>query len=112
MDETLETRPSRDSEPGSIRRYSHEGMRPMHFQVRTDNHIENSEALIDGIRGEIENALMERFADRIRRVEAYLQDMNSHKSGIDTRCSIEISLKGPQPVAVQDKAASVDEAVS
>jgi len=84
----------------------------MHFQVRTDNHIENSEALIDGIRGEVENALMERFADRIRRVEVYLQDMNSHKSGIDTRCSIEISLKGHQPVAVQDKAASVEEAVS
>src|SRR6476659_796065 len=75
------------------------GINKMHFQVRTDNHIENSEALIDGIRGEVENALMERFADRIRRVEVYLQDMNSHKSGIDTRCSIEISLKGHQPVA-------------
>jgi len=87
-------------------------MGKMHFQVRTDNHIENSEALIDGIRGEIENALMERFSDRIRRVEVYLQDINSHKRGIDTRCSIEITLKGHQPIAVQDKAASVEEAVS
>jgi ribosome-associated translation inhibitor RaiA len=84
----------------------------MHFQVRTDNHIENSEALTDSIRGEVESAFVERFSDRIRRVEVYLQDTNSHKSGIDTRCSIEISLSGHQPLAVHDIAASPQEAVS
>lgn len=84
----------------------------MHFQVRTDNHIENSEALIDSVRDEVEAALLPRFEDRIRRVEVYLQDMNSHKKGVDTRCSIEVSLAGHQPVAVDDKATSVEEAVS
>lgn len=83
----------------------------MHFQVRTDNHIENSEALIQSIRDEVEGVLSPRYADRIRRVEVYLQDMNSHKGGIDTRCSIEVSLAGHQPVAVDERAAGVDDAV-
>ena len=84
----------------------------MHFQVRTDNHIDNNEELQDRIRAEVEGALDPRFTDRIRRVEVYLQDMNSHKRGIDTRCCIEVSLAGHQPVAVDDRAADLDEAVS
>jgi len=84
----------------------------MHFQVRTDNHIQNSEALADGIRDEVEAALIPRFEHLIRRAEVYLQDMNANKGGIDIRCSIELSLAGHQPVAADDKAATVDDAVS
>jgi len=84
----------------------------MHFQVRTDNRIENSEGLTDRIRDEVESALAPRLKDRIRRVEIYLQDMNSQKGGVDTRCSIEVSLAGHQPVAVSDLGTSVDVAVS
>jgi ribosome-associated translation inhibitor RaiA len=84
----------------------------VHFQVRTDNHIENSEELTSSIRAEVEGALSDRFLDRIRRIEVYLQDMNAHKGGVDTRCSIEVSLAGHQPVAVDDRATGVDEAVS
>jgi|GEM_PF-730721 len=85
----------------------------MHFQVRTDNHIHNSEALETKIRDEVEGALLTpRFADRVRRVEVYLQDMNSHKRGVDTRCSIEVSLAGHQPVVVAEQATSVDAAVT
>ncbi len=84
----------------------------MHFQVRTDNHIENSEDLISSIQAEVEGALKDRFVDRIRRVEVYLQDMNAHKGGVDTRCSIEVSLAGHQPVAVEERATGLDEAVS
>ncbi len=84
----------------------------MHFQVRTDNHIENSEGLISSIQAEVEGALSDRFMDRIRRVEVYLQDMNAHKGGVDTRCSIEVSLAGHQPVAVEERATGIDEAVS
>ncbi len=83
----------------------------MHFQVRTDNHIHNSEELTDRIRDEVEGALSPRFIDRVRRVEVYLQDLNGHKKGIDTRCSIEVSLAGHQPVAVDDIATNVDDAV-
>ena len=84
----------------------------MHFQVRTDNHIPNSEDLTERIRDEVEGALNPRFTDRIRRVEVYLQDMNGHKKGVDTRCSIEVSLAGHQPVAVDERATTIEDAVT
>lgn len=84
----------------------------MHFQVRTDNHIPNSEALGDSLRAEIEAALFPQFEGRVRRVEVYFQDMNSHKRGTDIRCAIEASLAGHQPVAVSETASSLDAAAS
>jgi hypothetical protein len=84
----------------------------MHFQVRTDNHIDNNEALADGIRAEVEGALGSRYHDQVRRVEVYLQDVNGHKGGIDIRCAIEADLAGYPAVVVDDRAASVDDAVS
>lgn len=84
----------------------------MHFQVRTDNHIENSEALIASVQAEVEALVHPRFTDRIRRVEVYLQDMNSEKkTGIDTRCAIEATLAGHQPVVVDERATSVEQAL-
>jgi ribosome-associated translation inhibitor RaiA len=84
----------------------------MHFQVRTDNHIQNSEALSDGLRAEVEGALFPQFEERIRRVEIYFQDMNSHKRGTDIRCAIEVSLAGHQPIAVSNSSSSLDAAAS
>ncbi len=76
----------------------------MHFQVRTDNHLPNSEELTDKIRDEVEGALAHRYHGQVRRVEVYLQDLNGHKHGVDKRCSIEVSLAGHSPVAAEDKA--------
>src|SRR5262245_54398198 len=84
----------------------------MLFQVRTDNHFKNWEGLAEGIRADVESALTPTFSDRLRRVEVYLQDLNSHKGGVDTRCAIEAHLAGYQPVAVSNEAPNVDEAVS
>jgi ribosome-associated translation inhibitor RaiA len=84
----------------------------MHFQVRTDNHIPNSEALIESVRAEVEAAIHPRFTHWVRRIEVYLQDTNAPKGGIDTRCSIEASLSGHQPIAVAEMAENVDDAVS
>jgi hypothetical protein len=84
----------------------------MLIQVRTDNHIANREDLADRVRAEVEGAVERRFADRLRRVEVYLQDVNSHKGGVDKRCSIEAHPAGHQPVAVHDQAARIEEAVS
>ncbi len=84
----------------------------MHFQVRTDNHIKNSEALADHVRAEMDGALIERYADRIRRVEVYLQDMNAQKGGDDIRCSIELHLAGLPPIAVDHRSPALDESVS
>ena len=52
----------------------------MQFQVRTDNHLPNSEELSDKIRDEVEGALAHRYHGQVRRVEVYLQDMNGHKA--------------------------------
>jgi ribosome-associated translation inhibitor RaiA len=84
----------------------------MHFQVRTDSNIENSESLIEAIRADVDATLVPRFGDQLRRVEVYLQDENSHKSGSrDKRCAIEVHLAGYPTIAVDDKADSIDEAV-
>ena len=83
----------------------------MLFQLRTDNHIKDHERLGDGIRADLESTLTPNLLGRLRRVEVYLQDVNSHKGGIDKRCAIEAHPVGHQPVAVSNEAASVDEAV-
>ncbi len=84
----------------------------MLLQVRTDNHIENSAELETRVRAEVEGALLPQFGDRLRRVEVYLQDANSHKGGTDKRCAIEAHLAGRQPVTVHGQAASLDDLVS
>ncbi len=82
----------------------------MQFQIRTDNHIKNSEALAERVRAEVEGTVTRRFTNRLRRVEVYLQDTNGPKGGIDTRCAIEAHLAGHTPVAVEHRAANLDEA--
>jgi hypothetical protein len=84
----------------------------MRFQIRTDNHIDNTEELAAWIQAEIESAVTPRFADRLQRVEVYLQDLNAHKGGLDKRCLIETHLSGHQPVVVSNDAAGIHEAVS
>ncbi|HYH64099.1 MAG TPA: HPF/RaiA family ribosome-associated protein [Urbifossiella sp.] len=83
----------------------------MIFQVRTDNHIRNSEAFADSIRATVEAELSPRFGDRLRRVEVYLEDTNADKGGVDTRCSVEVHLAGRPSVAAHDVATDVDTAV-
>lgn len=83
----------------------------MIFQVRTDNHIRYSAELSDSIRADVEGTLVPRFADRLRRVEVYLEDVNGHKGGIDIRCSIEVHLAGHPAVAAEDRADNVETAV-
>ena len=83
----------------------------MIFQVRTDNHIQNSELFSESIRADVEAALGPRFGDRLRRVEVYLEDVNADKGGVDTRCSIEVHLAGLPAVTAEDRAADVETAV-
>ncbi len=85
----------------------------MLIQVRTDNHITNSEDLAARVRDEVEGAVGHRFGTQLRRVEVYVQDVNSHKGGAtDKRCSVEAHLAGMPPIAVHDHGATVDEVVS
>jgi ribosome-associated translation inhibitor RaiA len=83
----------------------------MIFQVRTDNHIRNSEELSDSLRADVETALGTRFGDRLRRVEIYLEDTNANKGGVDIRCSVEIHLSGQPAMAAEGRSADLETAV-
>lgn len=83
----------------------------MHFQLRTDNHITNSEELAASVRADAEAAFADRLGDRLRRVEVYLEDMNADKGGMDIRCTVEVHLAGMPAVAAEHRAGDVDEAV-
>lgn len=83
----------------------------MILQVRTDNHLKNSDQLSESIRADVEAAIGSRFGDRLRRVEVYLEDMNADKGGVDTRCTVEMHLAGRPAVVAEDRATDVETAV-
>jgi hypothetical protein len=84
----------------------------MKIQVNTDHNVEGSEALVLMVEAEVQSAL-ERFVDRLTRVEVHLGDENGEKdgSGADKRCMLEARPAGMQPVAVTDFADTVEQAV-
>ncbi len=85
----------------------------MHIEVKTDNHIQNDERLIEYTRDALKKAL-DRFQDRVTRVEAHFADENGPlKEGpADIRCSLEARLSGLDPAGVTHHAPSVREALS
>jgi hypothetical protein len=83
----------------------------MTFLLRTDNHIRNSEDFTESVRADLEAELTPRYGDRLRRVEVYLEDVNSGKGGGDTRCAIEIHLAGLQPFVAEGNAADPESAI-
>jgi ribosome-associated translation inhibitor RaiA len=83
----------------------------MKIQINTDNHIDGSAALSAHISATLEHAL-QRFSEQITRVEAHLSDENGDKNGQhDQLCMLEARLKGRQPVAVTEFAATQEQAV-
>ena len=83
----------------------------MLIHVRTDNHIEAPEELVAGVTTAIEDSLG-RFQPQLTRVEVYLADENSHKTGDnDKRCTIEARLSGLQPLAATGSGAILDQAL-
>ncbi|HEX5043693.1 MAG TPA: HPF/RaiA family ribosome-associated protein [Candidatus Polarisedimenticolaceae bacterium] len=83
----------------------------MQIQVNTDSNIEGREKLADHVRTVVETTLI-RFKDQITRVEVHLSDENGAKGGgDDKRCKMEARLKGRQPVAIMDDAASLSRAI-
>ncbi|MGR6034654.1 MAG: HPF/RaiA family ribosome-associated protein [Candidatus Nitrosoglobus sp.] len=83
----------------------------MQIRVNTDSNIKNGEGLAQQVRTTVVSAL-ERFGDRITRVEAHLSDENSHKFGTDDkRCLLEARLAGLQPIAASHQAATLQQAI-
>jgi hypothetical protein len=66
----------------------------MQIEISTDSNIEGREELATHVKGVVESAL-NRFSDRITRVEVHLSDVNSDKGGEDgIRCVMEARLEG------------------
>jgi len=83
----------------------------MQILVNSDHHITGSESVTERVQSIVE-ASLERFADRITRVEVFLSDTNGAKhSARDKRCVMEARAPGVAPVAASDEAPSVLQAI-
>lgn len=83
----------------------------MQIQINTDKNVDGREQFAAQARSVVEGAL-DRFRDRITRVEVHISDENGKKSGPnDKRCMMEIRIEGRTPSAVTHDAATVEDAV-
>jgi ribosome-associated translation inhibitor RaiA len=84
----------------------------MQVLVNCDDQIVRDEALIRRVEGVITGAL-ERFSDRIARVEASLRDLNSANSADhDKICRVEVQIEGSEAqVSVSDEAMTLAAAI-
>jgi hypothetical protein len=81
-------------------------------QINTDKNIEGSERLSTFLT-EMITADLDRFSERITRVEVHLSDVNGAKKGLnDKKCLLEARLEGRKPIAVTNLANTSAEAVS
>jgi ribosome-associated translation inhibitor RaiA len=83
----------------------------MHIEVRTDNHIQGTERLVERVSEWTEHALS-RFARRITRIEVHVSDENGDKDTPgDTKCVMEARVEKRQPTVVTEHADNVEAAV-
>lgn len=76
----------------------------MQIQVNTDDHIQGGQSLAQWVREEVGSRLA-RFKDHITRLEVFLTDLDSAKSGVnDKRCRLEARVASRQPVTVTAEA--------
>lgn len=82
----------------------------MHVDISTDNTINGTEALVAELTATIRHDLAH-FEAHVTRVMAYVQDTNAGKSGPeDIGCTLEVRLKGQQPVVTKDASETVEKA--
>jgi ribosome-associated translation inhibitor RaiA len=82
----------------------------MQIQINTDRNIEGDAALVQQVKTSIRNSL-DRFSERVSRIEVHLSDQNSDKKFGDKRCLMEARLEGLQPISVSNSAADLEQAV-
>jgi ribosome-associated translation inhibitor RaiA len=80
-------------------------------QIHTDPNISSSAELTSQVEALVASTL-ERFSDRISRVQVHLGDENGDKNGSnDKRCMMEARIEGRPPIAVTQMAATLDQAM-
>ena len=83
----------------------------MLIEVRTDGNIQGSEQYSEEVKTVIQTAL-DRFGDRIRRVDVHLSDATGNKAGHDDKCcKIEARRDGREPIVVTHHEATMDQAI-
>jgi ribosome-associated translation inhibitor RaiA len=88
------------------------GRSSMQIQLNTDHNLTGSDDLATRVEAVVADAV-DRFADRITRVEVHLNDVNAGKAGPhDKRCMLEARVAGRAPVAVTHTADSLDLALA
>ena len=83
----------------------------MQIRVDVDDHIDSSEELIIRVEGVVEGSL-DRFQERIARVDVHLSQQIPHKHGErDMCCRMEAHAGGLRPIAVSHEALTLTEAI-
>ncbi|MET0299119.1 MAG: HPF/RaiA family ribosome-associated protein [Flavitalea sp.] len=83
----------------------------MQIQINTDKNIEGGQRLAGYLESVIKEGL-DRFSDRLTRVEAHLSDEDGSKEGQnDIKCVLEARIAGRPPVAVTNRANENEKAV-
>lgn len=83
----------------------------MQVLVNSDHNIQGSESVTDRVESIVADAV-DRFAERITRVEVHLSDVNADKGGErDKRCVMEARLGGMAPIVVHHQAPTMREAI-
>lgn len=83
----------------------------MQIQVNHGRRVSGGESVEERVEDMVSDAL-DRFSDRITRIEVHLSDENSDKGGAaDKRCMLEARLNGLQPIAVTHQAESMQLAI-
>ncbi|NLG59320.1 MAG: HPF/RaiA family ribosome-associated protein [Gammaproteobacteria bacterium] len=81
------------------------------IQLNTDNHIDGTDSLEERVNAMLEQHLG-RYFPRLTRIEVFLSDLNSIKSGPDDkRCALEARLKNDDPVAASHDDENVEKAI-
>ncbi len=83
----------------------------MKILLNTDNHIDGTDALEERVDAMVEQHLG-RYAPRLTRIEVFLSDTNSIKSGRDDkRCALEARLKNDEPLGASHDADTMEAAI-
>ena len=83
----------------------------MQIQINSDHHISASPQIAGRVQALVHDTL-DRYSDRITRVEVHLNDLNGAKhASSDKRCLMEARLGGVGPVSVDHEADSLDLAI-
>jgi hypothetical protein len=83
----------------------------MLIEVRTDDNVQGSKQLSDEVKTVVQTTL-DRFGDRIRRVDVYLSDATGNKAGHDDKCcKIEARRDGREPIIVTHHETTMDQAI-